>query len=78
MMNRGYIELDDLQYIIEPISNNYSKEGHVIYHPSDHVMFEPEMRQKLNKTCHVKDDTKKISLGFSFKRIFQSLKIIKF
>jgi len=59
---RGYIELDDLQYIIEPISNNYSKEGHVIYHPSDHVMFEPEMRQKLNKTCHVKDDTKKISL----------------
>jgi len=55
---RGYIELDDLYYIIEPISNSFLTEGHVVYHPSNHVMFEPGMREKMHKTCHLKDDNK--------------------
>jgi len=55
---RGYIELDDLYYIIEPINNSLLTEGHVVYHPSNHVMFEPEMRERMNKTCHLKDVTK--------------------
>jgi len=38
---RGYIEFDNLHYIIEPISNDCSAEGHVVYHPANHDSFQP-------------------------------------
>ena len=37
---RGYLEVDNLYYVIEPISDGYSTEGHVVYNPTNHASFQ--------------------------------------
>ena len=45
-MNRGYIEVDDKYYSIQPISDDYSTEGHVVYTKANEELFDKNVLNK--------------------------------
>ena len=63
---RGYIEVDNLYYVIEPISDDYSTEGHVVYNPANHASFQNLKFADAVESLEVADEITKRKNSFYF------------
>ena len=53
------MEVDNLYYVVEPISDDYSTDGHVVYNPANHVSFQNFNIADADESLEVSDEITK-------------------